>query len=145
MFKPTQVKMDDCEFYENEEKRTVVCVFKGAEDMAREFFENYFPQECDYFICATGYWVDKMNGEFRGIAHCNEGDEWQPKIGRKVAFLKMRKKLSLAWFNAVNKRFDRLFKQLNFLADRADNICEKMTNELQSMETQINKEINGES
>lgn len=135
MFKPTQVKMSDCEFYVNEEKRTVVCVLPNTELMARNFIFNnhYHNYSYDYYTNSKF----KMPSCIRGSAKCSPGDEWDPEFGKVVAFKKMKWKLLREWFKVVEGFFKNQDNFLDKIMDEANTASERAMNEYQLLNKRI--------
>lgn len=51
----------------------------------------------------------KMPNQYLGVAHCNPNDEWNPELGKQIAYDKAREKLDRS-----------LFKRLQLYVNRCD-------------------------
>ena len=73
-----EIKMKDCRFFVNEEKRTVACSIENT----RHMFRNYIEDELN-MGCIVNYTNSKilktlrMPPRFTGTAHCSPEDTWK--------------------------------------------------------------------
>ena len=126
---------EDCEFYVNEDKRTVVCVLEGTKDM----FENFAWKRLYIDSSSCFYrWRDndrmqsgvEMPDRFVGIAHCAEEDEWNEALGRKIAYMRLREKVYRSFFKHANFYINTLDEYLNRSVDEINLIGMKIGAEM---------------
>ena len=144
--KPTQIKMNDCNFFVNEQTRTVVCICEGTKYMAQDFLNHYNEKHdtsgrYDLYRGITGCY---MPDYFKGIARCSIHDQWDEKIGAQIAFARMKRKMDRAWVRALNVFFESEFNWLNQVADIADRACSRVANEEESLRRNIENKIGKE-
>lgn len=123
--------MDDCDFYVNEEKRTVSCVLNNTEDMLIDYIdENLYLSAWD-INCAQNGFIKKvrMPKRFVGIAKCADGDEWDEELGRKIAYTRLREKVYASFFrhartyiNTIDDWIEKSLFKFNNFGERID--CE---------------------
>ena len=124
-----EIKMKDCRFFVNEEKRTVAC----AIDNTRRLFRDYIESELKMgFFVDYGYVNNKrimnalkMPSRFTGTAHCSLEDTWNVETGKLIAFKRAKEKLYGSFFrhantfmNEIDKVLDRGEVQLNKMGEK---------------------------
>lgn len=124
-----EIKMKDCRFFVDEEKRTVACVI----DHTRGMFENYINDELKmggfisfaYVSNTRVYNSLKMPPRFTGVAHCSLDDTWNVETGKLIAFKRAKEKLYGSFFrhantfmNEIDKVLDRSEVQLNRMGEK---------------------------
>lgn len=114
------IKMSDCKFYVNEEKRTVVCVIPNTQDMLVNFIcDNFRFKSMDFYwgLETEGKDMLVMPSSFMGKAVCSKDDEWNEKTGRLIAFARAKGKCYNSFFKRAN-----LFVQTidGYLGDMVD-------------------------
>ena len=80
----------------------------------------------------------------KGIARCSIHDQWDEKIGAQIAFARMKRKMDKAWVRALNVFFESEFNWLNQVADIADSACNRIANEEESLQRNIENKIGKE-
>ena len=105
------IREENCKFIVNKDARKVVCIFEGGDNI-----EDYLESKVSGTYL---YWDVNLNlaNRYVGIATCAENDEWDEKIGRRIAFYKMKKKFYNALFRRVNKVIDACDNELARIAD----------------------------
>ena len=103
------IKMSDCKFYVNEEKRTVVCVISETKNMLRDFIEEH----CNFNDVRIpraifNYWNDNdtmgiMPPSFMGKAVCAPEDKWNEETGRLLAYQRAKDKCYKSFFKRANR------------------------------------------
>lgn len=111
---------EQCTFVINKEKRTVVCYMEST----RAMFINFIDEHC--YVCSTPFSLSfrggnlnqlfsklEMPNHFIGVAKCSENDVWDEKIGRTIAFERMKEKILRSFF----KRADTFFSMVDGYLD----------------------------
>lgn len=113
------IKMSDCKFYVNEEKRTVVCVIPDTEDEVKEFIWSSLSDINGINLYRTvSYKLNEkltLPNSFIGKAVCAPEDEWNEEVGRKLAFARAKNKLYTSFF----KRATLFVRQLDEAVETA--------------------------
>lgn len=133
------IKMEDCKFFVDEEKRTVVCVIENTENLVRDFFNidyaiwDDFPGRSITFVPKGKiYGKMKMPARFTGKAVCSVDDEWNEEAGRLIAFDRAKYKLATSFFKRaqeyvteIDVAFNELVSSVNEYGERIDNGANK--------------------
>lgn len=124
------LRPEDCEFFIDEENKTVVCVYEKATDLFVDFANENFKIETDFL-----YWEKrsqkkfyeklKMPYRFVGRAVCGPNDEFNKEIGKIIAFSRLKDKVSRSFFkrgqtyiNTYDKWLDEATCLLNDLGQK---------------------------
>lgn len=120
MSKTFNIKPSNCDFFVNEEQKTVACVCKHTSDLFIDFIAD-----------STNIWYhdDKlyMPNMFVGVAKCSADDEWDPEIGKMIAFSRMKDKLNKSWFKRARYYVKQLDIQIDNTIELINQIGEKLT------------------
>lgn len=127
------VRPSDCKFVVNEEKKTVVCIY----DDCKYDFINFINSNCEFEAFPYHVYNDKngmknlydrmiMPNRFVGVAKCGENDEWDEKIGRLIAFSRMKDNLNRSFFKRANTFFNTMDKWLDDAAALVNEVGEKL-------------------
>lgn len=121
-----EIKMKDCRFFVDEEKRTVACSIENTRHMFRNYIEDEL--KMDFFINYASPKVLnalRMPPRFTGIAHCSLDDTWNVETGKLIAFKRAKEKLYGSFFrhantfmNGIDKVLDRSEVQLNRMGEK---------------------------
>lgn len=112
------IKMQDCKFYVDKEKRTVVCVIENTNDLLFRFAGlNTYKQETIFHPDHKFNRKLVLPNRFSGKAVCSESDEWNEEVGRIVAFDRAKTKLNTAFFKRAQLLCDKIEMELTKLAD----------------------------
>ena len=121
-----EIKMKDCRFFVNEEKRTVACSIENTRNMFRNYIEDELKMDSfiDYASTRTLQTL-RMPPRFTGTAHCSPEDTWDVETGKLIAFKRAKEKLYGSFFrhantfmNEVDKILDRGEAQLNRMGEK---------------------------
>lgn len=97
------IKMSDCNFYVNEEKRTVVCVIPNTRDLLHEFIcDNFRFSDFDFDWALVNEELIEMPSSFMGKAVCSKDDDWNEHTGRLIAFARAKGKCYTSFFKRAN-------------------------------------------
>ena len=127
------VKPSDCRFVVNKDKKTVVCIYEGCSYDFINFinnncklapFKTYFYKN-DYFT-ANLYKKMLMPNRFTGVAVCGPDDEWDEKVGRLIAFSRMKDNLNRSFFKRANTFFNTVDRWLDESAALVNQVGEKL-------------------
>ena len=133
------LREENCKFYVNKEKRTITCV--------------YAPERCSSIVWNDSYaFIDTvrmydhddlldLKGHYAATAVCAPEDEWNECIGKRVAFLKVRKKFYKSYFNAVNKYITAMDKYMNNYVEIMNNFGARIENSIKHEEERLKEEI----
>jgi len=135
-----KIRKADCFFKVDEENRKVVCVYKADPNLAEDYIYS-FNQEHGL---PTYIPIDnKMYIPLHtiGVATCAEGDTWNERIGREVAYAKMKNKFGKNFFRAMNTYFKFHDKNLNALQESVDHLGLAWHKNLVSQDKLINQLI----
>lgn len=142
------IKMSDCKFYVDETARKVICVIPNTKYMLQEYITEHFSWKDLDISFAIDYGVLgeslKMPSSFRGIAVCNPEDEWNPELGRLIAFNKAKDKCYKSFFKranmlvqAIDRRLGDMINNFNDFGMKLSEKRDQITDEIDSM---MNKE-----
>jgi len=139
------IKMSDCEFYVDEEKRTVVCVIEDTEYMLLNFIEENF-EFSDVSLSNTLLWSSlrnklRMPKRFIGKAVCAPEDKWNEELGRKLAFSRAKGKCYRSFFKRANMFIHTLDRRINQAMTAFNDFGEKLEANRVALEEQINMEL----
>ena len=104
------IKMEDCKFFVDEEKRTVICVIENTSNLVRSFFNlNWWDEDTgpSHRVFITP--LVKLNrrmilpDRFIGKAVCAPEDEWNEEAGRLTAFDRAKMKLNTSFFKRAQE------------------------------------------
>ena len=136
------IKMSDCNFYVNEEKRTVVCVIPNTKQMLEEFFYEHFNFSDINMIDGIEFsrkteaqlWMPQY---FTGKAVCSESDEWNEELGRLIAFNRARTKCYKSFFKRANKMVQAIDRRLGDMIDTFNDFGMKIDAKQTALEAKI--------
>lgn len=117
------IRKDNVRFVINKEKRTVVCVLEGTEEMFSNFMAENAPN-----LYLSWKIVDKamMPDRFVGKAVCSVDDEWDEEKGKLLAYDRMKRQLNKAFFSAAKRVMNEYNKVLDDFADVINAYGEKL-------------------
>lgn len=113
------IKMKDCIFYVDKEKRTVVCKIPNTEDMFGNFLVDNF--KFDQYIYMWGedsiFKLIQMPKSFIGKAVCAKDDEWDEDFGKLIAFSRAKAKCYKSFFKRANRLVQAIDMKLGDMID----------------------------
>ena len=127
--------MEDCNFYVDEEKRTIACVLEDTKNMFTKFISDKLyldPWSCRFNGADSYKFVSTLHmpNRFVGVAKCATEDEWDVELGKKIAYLRLREKVYRSFFNKARHYIDTL-----------DDYLERSAIEINRMGTKLDKEM----
>ncbi len=146
------IKMSDCDFYVNEEKRTVVCVYPKADPVfnrryAGDMVINFIIENFDFPDINLGDLIYGMRPEmmmpryFTGKAVCAPEDEWNEELGKKIAFARAKEKCYDSFFKRANLFVHTVTKRLGNAIDIFNNFGDKISASREALEDSISKAL----
>ena len=142
------IKMKDCRFYVNEEKRTVICVIPHTREMLTEFIADHFRWENVNIWNATGgqlYRQDlKMPSSFTGKAICAPEDNWDVETGKLIAFSRAKDKCYKSFFKRANKLVQAIDARLGDMISMFNDFGVKLENKRDALQEEIDDRLAGE-
>lgn len=89
-------------YFINEEKRQVIGLLENTRwDAARKI--DKMIRDTDFCFCPSEKYM--MPDEFRVVVQCDERDEFDPEVGKKIA----KKRLLDRYYPALDKRVNKFF------------------------------------
>lgn len=74
----------------NKEKRVIVCIITGCEEIARRRINKYAPHIDTWW----GFDNCEIKNSYTGIARCLPDDEWDEEKGKKLALIRAKRERS---------------------------------------------------
>lgn len=143
------IKMSDCRFYVNEEKRTVVCVIPETKRLLLDFiYDNMNHEDVSLSEIVTGIWNDnkfieklKLPRSFVGKAVCSEEDTWNEEVGRMIAFSRAKDKCYKSFFRRANLFVQTVDRRLQEAIDVFNDFGTKLEIKREALEAKIEEKI----
>ena len=109
------VTMDDCKFYVQPDKKTVICVL-DVDPLLVEDYVTMSLRRIDILV-HDSHLADaiEMPQRFVGKAVCAEDDEWNEETGRKLAYMRAKRKFYSSFFLRLNKYLQTIDAELDDL------------------------------
>ena len=90
-------------YYVNEEKKQVIGVLSNCRwDAVRKI--NKMIRDTDFCFCPSEKYY--LPSEFRAVVQCDERDEFNPEIGKKIA----KQRILDRYYPALDKRVNKFFE-----------------------------------
>ena len=139
------VKMSNCKFYVNEEKRIVICVIPNTKRMFTKFVQDHFSWNDVDLDSAAGYGTLRdslmMPGSFRGVAVCAPEDEWNEETGRMIAFNRAKTKCYNSFFKRAQALMDALDKRMAEAVEMLNNFGDKINSKSIALQEEIENRV----
>lgn len=124
------LKKSDVVYKVDEPNRVVIASVKDTEYDFMDYADNFFADrkvnvgpyhtdetdECDQYLMPHSFW---------GKARCSVDDEWNPEVGKLIAYDRLKNKYWRSFFKVANKYFDDMqngledmYQDINGLGDR---------------------------
>lgn len=137
------IKMSECKFYVDEEKRTVICVIPKTRDMLIDFIQDHFDFR-DVDLSHSTYFRsmnDKlaMPNSFIGKAVCAAEDEWNEETGRMIAFSRAKDKCYKSFFKRANKFVQAIDRRLGDAIELFNDFGLKLEGKRAALQNQIDE------
>ena len=147
------IKMSDCKFYVDEEKRTVVCVIPkvaGGANVANSVLDFIY-DNCDFgdmylydalsFRCHKKFTMPKT---FVGKAVCAPEDEWNEETGKLIAFSRAKQKFYNSFFKRANLFVNMLNNCLGETIEKFNDLGLQVQNNADMLEMKIDDRLGTE-
>lgn len=139
------IKRSDCKFYVNEEKRTVVCVIPGTENLFLHFVASNFEftdmEFCFYGNLLHSFWMPQS---FMGKAVCSGEDEWDEETGRLIAYTRARDKLYKSFYRRANAYVDLINDHIFDVIETFNELGSRVSKWQETLEEEVEKKTKGE-
>lgn len=100
------VRADMGRYIINKDQKKVICILDNTEELFIVFADQNLPISpvCDTLDMTTSklYSRLRMPKKFIGIATCGPDDEFDPEIGKLIAFSRAKDKLQTSFFKRAN-------------------------------------------
>lgn len=137
--------MEDCNFYVDEENRTIACVLEGTKDMFHEYCSEklYISPWCFFSNSTVTRFTTSLDmpNRFVGIARCAPEDVWNVALGKKIAYMRLREKVYRSFFNKARHYINTFDDYLERSAIEINRMGEKLDKELESRNQYIAEKI----
>lgn len=137
--------MEDCNFYVDEDKRTIACVLEGTKDMFHEYCSEklYISPWCFFSNSTVTRFTTSLDmpNRFVGIARCAAEDTWDVELGKKIAYLRLREKVYRSFFNKARHYIDTFDEYLERSAIEINRMGEKLDKEMESRNQYIAEKL----
>lgn len=121
------IRIEDCTFVVNEEKRTVVCYYEGCRKMVYHTIRDTPFHEIYRYIYEHYPEMAYMKDRYAGVAKCAPDDEWDEEIGRHIAFYRLCDKVMRSYFKRMNFFVNYVDRELNDFMYHLNDFGEKLT------------------
>lgn len=136
------IKMSDCRFYVNEEKRVVVCVIPHTRRMVSDFIHDHFDfPDLDFWYALEDISKVDMPSSFMGKAVCAAEDEWNEELGRKIAFSRAKDKCYKSFFKRANQFVQLVDRRLGDMIDTFNHFGLRLEDKREALQQQIDEAI----
>ena len=140
------IKMSDCRFYVNEEKKMVICVIPNTKYMVMDFIDDHlhWGGDFDFSHYNLNYSIREkleMPESFVGKAKCMPEDEWDEETGKLIAFSKAKDKCYKSFFKRANLFVQRLDSRLGDMIGIFNDFGMKLSNKREELQDQINERV----
>lgn len=143
------IKMSDCRFYVNEEKKTVVCVIPDTKRILLRFIDDHMSsKDVNLSDAINGLWssgkfIDqlKLPNSFMGKAVCSDEDTWDEEVGRMIAFSRAKDKCYKSFFRRANVFVQTVDRRLQEAIDVFNDFGTKLEIKREALEAKIEEKI----
>lgn len=143
------IKMSDCRFYVNEEKKTVVCVIPDTRRILLRFIDDHMSnKDVNLSDAINGLWssgnfIDQLNlpNSFMGKAVCSDEDTWDEEVGRMIAFSRAKDKCYKSFFRRANLFVQTVDRRLQEAIDVFNDFGTKLEVKREALEAKIEEKI----
>ena len=137
-----EIKMKDCRFFVDEEKRTVACSIENTRHMFRNYMEDELKMGCIVnYTNSKILQTLKMPPRFVGTAHCSPEDTWNVETGKLIAFKRAKEKLYGSFFRHANTFMNEIDRVLDRGEVQLNRIGEKVSRNLDHLDKVIEDRV----
>lgn len=121
------VSKEDVIYIVDEKKRKVVAYVEGTKYELINFISENKGILPDWFDMPKLHDKLLMPDKFVGIATCSPDDEWNPEIGKLIAYHRMKTNMSKSFFKHAETYYKLMLKKVNETVDLINIYGNKLT------------------
>lgn len=121
------VSKEDVIYIVDEKKRKVVAYVEGTKYELVNFISENKGILPDWFDMPKLHNKLLMPDKFVGIATCSPDDEWNPEIGKLIAYHRMKTNMSKSFFKHAETYYKLMLKKVNETVDLINVYGNKLT------------------
>lgn len=121
------VSKEDVVYIVDEKKRKVVAYVEGTKYELVNFISENKGILPDWFDMPKLYDKLLLPNKFVGIATCSPDDEWNPEIGKLIAYHRMKTNMSKSFFKHAETYYKLMLKKVNETVDLINVYGNKLT------------------
>ena len=121
------VSKDDVVYIVDEKKRKVVAYVEGTKYELVNFISENKGILPDWFDMPKLHNKLLLPNKFVGIATCSPDDEWNPEIGKLIAYHRMKTNMSKSFFKHAETYYKLMLKKVNETVDLINIYGNKLT------------------
>lgn len=121
------VSKEDVIYIVDEKKRKVVAYVEGTKYELVNFISENKGILPDWFDMPKLHNKLLMPDKFVGIATCSPDDEWNPEIGKLIAYHRMKTNMSKSFFKHAETYYKLMLKKVNETVDLINIYGNKLT------------------
>ena len=121
------VSKEDVVYIVDEKKRKVVAYVEGTKYELINFISENKGILPDWFDMPKLHNKLLMPDKFIGIATCSPDDEWNPEIGKLIAYHRMKTNMSKSFFKHAETYYKLMLKKVNETVDLINVYGNKLT------------------
>ena len=121
------VSKDDVVYIVDEKKRKVVAYVEGTKYELVNFISENKGILPDWFDMPKLHNKLLLPNKFIGIATCSPDDEWNPEIGKLIAYHRMKTNMSKSFFKHAETYYKLMLKKINETVDLINIYGNKLT------------------
>ena len=137
------VRKEDVIYIVDEKNRKVVAFVEGTKYELVDFIQENSGVLPDWMDQKKLYDKFLLPNKFVGVATCNPDDEWNPEIGKLLAYHRMKTNMSKCFFKRAETYYREMLKNLNNTVDKINVYGKKLSINFDRRVDKIN-EILGE-
>lgn len=121
------VSKEDVVYIVDEKKRKVVAYVEGTKYELVNFISENKGILPDWFDMPKLHDKLLLPNKFIGIATCSPDDEWNPEIGKLIAYHRMKTNMSKSFFKHAETYYKLMLKKINETVDLINIYGNKLT------------------
>ena len=121
------VSKEDVVYIVDEKKRKVVAYVEGTKYELVNFISENKGILPDWFDMPKLHDKLLLPNKFIGIATCSPDDEWNPEIGKLIAYHRMKTNMSKSFFKHAETYYKLMLKKINETVDLINVYGNKLT------------------
>ena len=121
------VSKEDVVYIVDEKKRKVVAYVEGTKYELVNFISENKGILPDWFDHPKLHNKLLLPNKFIGIATCSPDDEWNPEIGKLIAYHRMKTNLSKSFFKHAETYYREMLKKIEDTVDKINDYGKKLS------------------